>query len=177
MCFPPFFIIFGMAKTGIARSCELENTGNQKIYFHSCSLSVSVVGAAFSHSLNVLSSSYLSLSTVVNLFFATQLSCTLLVSWVEIMLTSMLTWIAKYLKCVEQPFFALWTKFTPHRGSRKCPCISFGSHIKKILAVNLDIALTFSTGMKSYLSIALEFHALGENEISIIPHVKVNMSC
>lgn len=40
-----------------------------------------------------------------------------------------------------------------------------------------DIVLAFSTGMKSYLSITLDFHALGENEISTIFDVIMGMSC
>jgi len=43
--------------------------------------------------------------------------------------------------------------------------------------VNLDIVLAFNTGIKSYLSSTLEFHALDKKQISIILHVKEGMSC
>lgn len=43
--------------------------------------------------------------------------------------------------------------------------------------MNVDILLAFSTAVKSYSSMALGFHGLGENEMIIILHVNKGMIC
>lgn len=59
---------------------DLESRRNVKIYFHLSPHSVLTLHAVFSRSLNVFSSSYLSLSRVVTLFFTSWLSYVALVT-------------------------------------------------------------------------------------------------
>lgn len=109
---------------------DLESRRNVKIYFHLSPHSVLTLHAVFSRSLNVFSSSYLSLSRVATLFFHILVIIRSTGYWVKIIPTGMLAWIAKYLKCVWQLFFfTVWSKFTSGRGYRKWPCIYFASRI------------------------------------------------